>query len=167
MAERAVVLMDTNAIIEAVRTSCWRAIAGRFHVETVEECREEARRGDAMSPAYVSVSENDLALLADVHAVTKRDRARLALECEFADGLDDGERDLLAHAIGRDDDVWLLCSPDKASVRAAVDLECGDRLISLGELSTRAGVRPKPAMQDHFSETRLQQWRTAARLGTL
>lgn len=75
MAEPAVVLMDTNAIIEAVRTRCWRAISNRFRVETVEECRDEARRGDAMNPAYVAVSENDLALLAAVHAVKNVDRA--------------------------------------------------------------------------------------------
>lgn len=167
MAEPDVVLMDTNAIIEAVRTGCWRAITGRFRVETVEECRDEARRGDAMNPAYVPVSEKDLAVLAVVHGVDRVERARLALEYEFADGLDDGERDLLAHAIGRTDDIWSLCSPDKASVRAAVALNCGDRLISLGDLSKRRGARPKPAMQDHFSEVRLQQWRVAARLGTL
>ncbi len=165
--EQEVVLVDTNAVIEAVRTGCWAAITGRFSVETVQECYDEALR-DAHRPGYIEVTVEDLGRLSAVHAVTDLQRATLALRYEYADGLDDGERDLLAHAIDRvTPPSWLLCSPDKASVRAAVALGAGDALTSLEWLGRQAGARPRPALRDHHTEARLGQWRTAALLGTL
>jgi hypothetical protein len=115
----------------------------------------------------VRVTPTDLERLAATHDVTDLERARLALAYEHADALDDGERALFAHAIGRADDLWLLCSPDKASIRAAVALACADQLVSLEVLARQAGVRPAPSLADHQSEARLSQWRTAALLGTL
>ena len=159
------VLVDTNAIIEAVRTGCWSAIAAHFELETVEECRAESLRGDSTRPSYVSVTEAQLDLAA-TRPVTAVQRATLALRCACADGLDDGERDLIAHAIARPDE-WQLCSPDKASIRAAVELGCHERLVSLELLARRAGVRPDPPLYDHHSERRLGEWRTAALLGML
>ena len=167
MVEASAVLVDTNAIIEAVRTGCWAAITGWWTVETVQECYDEALRGDSTRPSYVRVATTDLDRLTAVHTVTELERATLALEYEHADALDDGERDLLAHALGRAEDPWLLCSPDKASVRAAVALDWADRLISIEGLSRSAGVRPPPPLYDHHTEARLRQWRTAALLGTL
>lgn len=38
------VLVDTNAVIEAVRTACWAAPAHHFRLETVEQCRTEAEQ---------------------------------------------------------------------------------------------------------------------------
>jgi hypothetical protein len=35
-----VVLVDTNVIIEAIRTRCWNALTGGLRVETVAECRD-------------------------------------------------------------------------------------------------------------------------------
>lgn len=49
-AKYTVVLVDTNVVMEAVRTHCWNAMAGGLWVETVEECREEALRGDRGHP---------------------------------------------------------------------------------------------------------------------
>lgn len=167
MADRPVVLVDTNAIIEAVRTGCWPAIAKAFRVETVDECYDECLQGDSLRPSYVKVTKEDLGLLADRHKLTPVERAKLAIECDCSDGLDDGERDLLAHAIGRPDTHWVLCSPDKASIRAAVSLGCHEQLISIGELAVQVGARPNPPLYDHHTEVRLQQWRTSALLGTL
>lgn len=159
--------MDTNGIIEAVRTGCWAPIANLYRIETVDRCCEEALAGDSTRPGYITVTDADLALLHARHRVSSADRARLALECDCADRLDDGERDLIAHATGRSDEEWLLCSPDKASIRAAVSLKVHDRLTSLEKLASRAGVRPDPALFDHHSERRLGEWRTGALLGTL
>jgi len=159
--------MDTNAIIEAVRTECWKAIAHRFRVETVEKCIEEAMSGESTRPAYVKVTAEHVALIRCQHLVTRLERATLALQCPSANHLDDGERDLIAHALGRDDESWLLCSPDKAAVRAAVQLDVGDRLTSVEELASQAGMKPKPPLYDHHTQARLVEWRTAARLGTL
>jgi hypothetical protein len=167
MVPSSVVLVDTNVIIEAVRTACWAAITGRFRIETVQECYDEALRGDSDRPSYVPVSTAHLERISATHRVSELQRARLALAYENADSLDDGERDLFAHSLNRSDEAWLMCSPDKASIRAAVALDCSDRLVSLENLARRAGVRPAPALADHFSEARLREWCTAARLGAL
>ena len=50
-----VVLVDTNIIIESVRTGCWNALTTHFKVETVEKCCEEARTGEAHRPGYVKL----------------------------------------------------------------------------------------------------------------
>lgn len=39
------VLVDTNAILEACRVGCWRALAARYAVETVEDCVTETQTG--------------------------------------------------------------------------------------------------------------------------
>ena len=74
--------------------------------------------------------------------------------------MDDGERDLFAHARARGDEAWLLCSPDKASVQAAVALGWGDRLRSLAALAARVGARPGTAFKSHFEEAWLSAWPT-------
>jgi hypothetical protein len=55
MSKGATVLLDTNAIIEAHRSGCWRAVVDAFRVETVEKCCEEAATGDKRRPGYVKV----------------------------------------------------------------------------------------------------------------
>jgi hypothetical protein len=56
--------------------------------------------------------------------------------------LDVGERSLWAHALTRTD-AWVLCGPDKASMRFGVRLGLKDRLIALESLLADAGHRPK------------------------
>lgn len=152
MADRAVLLVDTNVIIEAVRTGCWRALTGRFAVEAVRACRDEALAGDPESAGYVQVSADDLARITQVHDVSPTERAALSLAYPDADGLDDGERDLFAHALHRDDDLWILSSPDRAAIRAGLTLGWREQLMSLGDLVTRIGVHPKPPLRTHFEE---------------
>lgn len=153
--------MDTNVIIEAVRTGCWRAITGHMTVETVEACKEEARRGDADRAGYIVVRDEDLNRISRVHPVPEVQRAALALEYPDASGMDEGERDLFAHTWSRrDEDGWLICSPDKASIRAAVSLGWSDRLCSLATLVQRAGARLHPPLKAHFEESWLSRWRT-------
>lgn len=65
-----VVLVDTNVMIEAVRTRCWNALTGSLRLETVEECRDEAGRGSYGRSGYVAVSQGDLGRLSAVHPVT-------------------------------------------------------------------------------------------------
>lgn len=151
-------LVDTNVIIEAVRTGCWRAITGRMNVETVETCINECLRGDAGRSGYVPVSGEELNRLSRVHVVTEAERAALALDYPDASGMDAGERDLFAHAYGRSDETWLLLSPDKASIRAGVSLGWEDRLRSLGAVTDVIGARPKLMRQ--FEEPWLAELRT-------
>src|SRR5690348_9946757 len=138
-----VVLVDTNVIIEAVRTSTWNALTGALCVETVEECRDEARRGDSTRPAYIPVSDGDLSRLHAVHPISKQQRAEYLLADPEAVGMDPGEQDLFAHAFQRSragDQAWVLCSSDKASIRAAVRLNLADQLRSLEAVCDAVGA---------------------------
>lgn len=129
-------------------------------VETVELCKEETGRGNTERAGYVVVSGDDLGRLSRVHPVTEAERAALTLDYSDATGMDAGERDLFAHAHSRTDDAWVLSSPDKASIRAAVALGLADRLRSLGALVQQSGARPRPALKRHFEEAWLSEWRT-------
>lgn len=163
-----VVLVDTNVIIESVRKGCWNALTGGLRVETVEECRDEAGRGDRGRAGYVAVTEVHLQRLAQVHAVTELERAVFGLSYADAANMDPGERDLFTHAYeraGKGDEVWILCSPDRACIRAAVALGWADRIRSLEVLANAVGARPSPPLAGHFGERWLSDFRTACLLG--
>lgn len=165
---KTVVLVDTNVIIEAVRTATWNALTGALLVETVRECRDEAERGDPMSPGYVVVSAVDLSRLHRVHNVTQRELAEYLLADEGASGMDAGEQQLFAHAFQRarrGDKVWVLCSADKAVIRAAVRVKIHDRLRSLQEMGDAAGARPASPYKRHFETLFLSKYRTEYLLG--
>jgi hypothetical protein len=154
-----ILLLDTNVIIESVRTKCWNGLRGHYTLVTVQKCREEAWSGDLRSPGYVVVEKDHLESGIEITSVTDEDRARLLVECPDASVLDDGERDLFAHALAGGDD-WRVVFADKAAVRVAVLLGWGDRLVSLEEIIKSAGLRPKPPLKDHYSSRILSVWRT-------
>ncbi len=164
MQPRQVVLVDTNIIIEAVRTRCWNAIKAHFQIVTVEKCCEEARTGAAHRPGYVAVDTRALRDRLDVVGVTDVELATLALRDAESFQLDAGERHLWAHALGRADD-WRACCADRAAVNAAIRLAWKDRLISLEALANHAGARAAvKALKRQFSSARLSEWCTAALL---
>jgi len=158
-------LLDTNAIIEAVRTGTWRSLTGGLSIETVVACAEECRGGDRLSSGYVRVSEEDLARVSAVHAVSDEQVAAVLLHPESS-ALDDGERDLFAHALALSaTEDWRLCSPDLASVRFAVAVGVGDKLVSLEEAVRATGARPTEKIRDHFTQGWLVGARTKAKMG--
>lgn len=77
----AVVLVDTNVIVETHRTATWRALAGAFAVETVEDCVTETQTGYRRRPRRQQwIDEADLvASPQEVHAVSDPERAALAV----------------------------------------------------------------------------------------
>lgn len=158
------VLVDTNVMIEAVRTACWNALTGGLRVETVEECREETQRG-AGRRGYVEVSEGHLDRLSAVHPVDDLQRAELLLASPAALALDPGERDLLAHAMGRADPVWVLASPDRAAVRAMVELALHAHLRSLEALLSAVGASGHSRLAAQFGTRWLAEARTSSLLG--
>jgi len=163
-----VILVDTNVMIEAVRTSTWNAITGNLHIETVEECRDEACRGDQTDPAYVLVTSAELGRLRCVHSVSATERAELLLTDPQSHGLDPGERDLFAHAFARKkagDSVWLLSSPDKASIRAAFRGNVHDSLVSLQKVCKVVGARPTTPFKKHHLDDFLSEYRTDCVMG--
>ena len=159
-----IVLVDTNIIIEAVRTSCWNALTAYFTMETVEKCCEEARTGQAHRPGYVEVSEKALRVRLIVHRVTDSDLAALGLRDAEAFRLDLGERHLWAHALVRGD-AWVASCCDRAAINSAVRLGWEDRMVALEELVQAAGARPAlKNLKAQFGSARLSEWRTAALL---
>lgn len=153
-----VVLVDTNIIIEAVRTHCWNAVVGHFTVETVGKCTEEASTGDPMRRNYVPVAAGDLQRINVVHTVSRAEAARLSVVLPTADELDEGERELFAHALGRCD-TWSASCADRAALKAAFALGWKDRMVSLESLARSVGA--KPDLKEHFRERWLSDARTA------
>ena len=159
-----VVLVDTNIIIEAVRTNCWSAITAHFLIETVDKCCEEARTGKAHRPGYVEIDEAALRTRLTAHPVTKSELAALRVRDVESSRLDPGERELWAHALHRTD-AWVACCCDRGAIRAAVRLGWEDRLVSLEELAYAVGVRAAvKVLREQFKSGRLSQWRTEALL---
>lgn len=164
---RTVVLVDTNVIIEAVRTATWNALTGALLVQTVEECRDEALRGDPRAAGYVTVADADLSRLDAVHRVSETERASYLLADPDAVGLDRGEQDLFAHAFARvrgGDQVWILCSGDIAAIAAATRSKIEDNLYALEGICGVIGARPTSRFREPHLSTFLSRYRTQFRL---
>ena len=155
------VLEDTNVILECHRTGSWRALAGGYTVETVEDCVVETQTGFQRRRREQWIDGSELrASLSAVHEVGERERAELAVRVPDI-VLDRGEASLWAHALHRDDG-WVLCGPDKASLRFGIRLGCRERLVSLERLLEDAGHRAIPALKEAY--TRSWHNRTVGRL---
>ena len=144
------ILLDTNVILECHRIRGWAALAGAYRLETVEECIGETQTGyqrrrpeQEIDPTVLRVS------FREIHSVEDMQRAHLALRIPNI-ALDPGEASLWAHALFRDDQ-WLLCGPDKASVRAGVRLGLRDRLVSLEQLFGNIGYRPTSPLRRNYT----------------
>lgn len=143
------ILLDTTAILEAHEADCWRALAGQYRFETVEQCVIETQTGYQHRNPEVQIDEQVLrSQLHAVHRVTEAELAKVYVS-KGGLGLHEGEQALWAHALGRDD-FWILCGPDRASMKFGADNKCRDRLISLGELASRINLRVK--LQDHHTK---------------
>ncbi len=154
-------LVDTNVILECHRTGSWRALAGGYTVETVEDCVLETQTGfQRRRPERLIDGAELRASLSAVHEVSGRERAELAVRVPDV-ALDRGEASLWAHAAHRND-AWLLCGPDKASLRFGIRLGYRERLVSLERLIEDAGHRPSPALKEPY--TRGWHDRTVGRL---
>lgn len=165
MQPRQPILVDTNIIIEAVRTGCWTAIKTHFEVHTVTKCIEEARTGDRYRPGYVEIPEDALRDKLTAHSISSQQIAALAVSDAEAFRLDPGERELLAHALSRQD-AWLLTCCDRAAINAAIRLGWSDRVTSLQEVANAAGARHAvKALKPQFEADRLGSWKLAQILG--
>lgn len=151
------VLVDTNVIIECWRIGAWKALAGGYAVETVGECFIETQTGAQHRRPEQQIDHQVLgATLKKVHPVTDAERAALLVREPGVAFLDEGERMLWAHAAGRTD-AWMLCGPDKASLRIGIRLGFKDRLMSLERLLTDAGYRTRVAFGRAYTQTWLEQ----------
>lgn len=139
-----IVYVDTNAIIEATRTGCLKAILNHYDVRTVEEVHRESLHVPKDKKSYVKVDEALFRSHVTVSAVKESDILRASVKAPGLMALDKGERDLLAHvATMKDPDVWVLTTADRAAVRTACVLRIDARLVSLEELAAGSGQKPK------------------------
>jgi hypothetical protein len=150
------VLVDTNVIIECWRVNAWKALAGGYAVETVAECFIETQTGAQHRRPEEHIDPKLLGnTLRKVHPVDDRERAALLVREPAVAFLDEGERMLWAHAIGRND-TWVLCGPDKASLRIGIRLGLKERLVSLERLLADVG-RPKVNLRPPYMQKWLEQ----------
>lgn len=141
------ILIDTNAIIECWRVGAWRALAGGYAVETVEECVTETQTGYQRRRPEQQIPLVDLqASLSAIHNVSQAQMAAALLHDQELATLDLGERTLWAHALARSD-TWVLCGPDKASLRFGVRNGFRNRLAALEKLLDGVGFRPRIALK--------------------
>jgi hypothetical protein len=144
--------VDTNVIIEAWRVGAWRALRGGYTLETVEECVIETQTGYQNRRPEQQIDQGALlAGLKAVHKVSDAERAAALIRDGEIAMLDEGEKALWAHALARSD-AWVLCGPDKASLRIGVRFNLRDRLISLDGLLEDAGFRPKTALKSAYRQ---------------
>lgn len=144
------VLMDTNAIVEAWRVDAWRALRGGYGLETVEECLIETQTGFQNRRPEQQIDRTVLLEgLKAVHKVSDAERAGALIRDGEIAMLDEGEKALWAHALARPD-AWVMCGPDKSSLRIGVRLKLRDRLVALERLLDDAGFRPKIGLRTAY-----------------
>jgi hypothetical protein len=143
---RGPVLIDTNAILESFRVGTTRALASGYRVETVEDCVTETQTGFQRRRPEQQIDAGALRnSLAAVHPVGDTERAVVAVRAPDI-ALDIGEQSLWAHALTRSDS-WILCGPDKASLRFGVRLGFRERLVALERLFEAVGHRPRESLK--------------------
>ena len=150
------ILVDTNTIIETHRVESLEILVRNYRIETVEECMTETQTGFPNRPEEQQIDARALrSSLAGVHFVEDKEKAKLALHIQDIH-LDDGEEELWAHALSRDD-TWLLCGPDKASIHAGVRLGFRERLITLESLFNGIGHNPRIPLRDAYTKRWLRR----------
>ena len=159
------VLVDTNVIIECWRTASWKALAGGYRIETVQMCEAETQTGALNRPPEDRIDPRVLReTLNAVHPVGGAEKARALLANDLMPALDPGEMMLWAHALTRTD-AWILCGPDKASLRVGLRLGFRERLVSLERLLADVGFRAKIALRNNYTQKWLEL--ALAQLGQL
>ena len=153
-----IVLVDTNVIIEAHRLRCWNRIAGSYEIITSNECIEECSRGRQSRTGYVKIEIPKLKSQVRGFKVKDIDRARLELKLQSRVDLDQGEKDLLALFLTIRSN-YMICSSDKAALRAGYILGIIDKYISLEELVFQVGQS-----KVRFREQYTQRWLETQRM---
>lgn len=148
---KAAVLVDTNVLIEAHATGCWRALCGHYAIETVLKCSEEAQTGRIRLDRKVVIPDRELReTLRWIEPITEPET--ISVDLLDGEGLHAGEKHLWTYALRRPGD-WVLCGPDKASLRFGYDQGLRQRLVSLEELLKPINVKARPSVRRHFTRS--------------
>jgi hypothetical protein len=123
----------------------------------VEDCVIETQTGFQRRRVEQQIDNAKLrASLAAIHKVGNKEHAAAAVRDVLFSSLDLGERALWAHVLTRSD-AWVLCGPDKASLRLGVRLGFRERLVALEKLLNDAGLRPKQPLRTNYTTKWLAQ----------
>ena len=145
------VLVDTMTILDTHMWASWGALSGGYDLETVEDCIVETQTGFQRRRPEENIDAAQLRKgLKAVHSVTELQRANVLLNSSGI-ALEIGEQSLWAHALTRTD-AWVLCGPDKASLRFGVRMKCRDRMISLERLLLEVGFNPIRLDEKHTTK---------------
>lgn len=158
------IFVDTNAIQAAHRYGCWPALHKAYKLETAEICIQEATQPNRKGKKLVKREPEDLKKEIVAHAVTEVQRANLLHALQGRVDLDAGELDLIALAFAIKIEVWWLCGPDKATLRATHLLGILNRMCSLQKLAGDIGITLVKLEEQH-TEKWLSIKRTQLQLG--
>lgn len=146
------VLVDTNVVIEVWRVDAWRALCGGYALETVEECVIETQTGYQNRRPEQQIDRQALLTgFKAIHKVSAAERAAALVRDGEIAMLDEGEKALWAHALARQD-AWVLCGPDKASLRIGLRANLRDRLVALERLLDDTGFRSKTPLRSAYRQ---------------
>ena len=158
------VLVDTVAIKAAHVLGCWNALRKAYQLESVEKCLDEVTRVDRVGRQLVMRKASEIRAEIGIHAVSDAQRATLLLTGGPRPDLDEGERDLLAHALSLGRKAWWLCGPDKATLKMLYRLNLLERMVSLERMGREVGHR-FAALEEQYTEAWLKAKRTKLLLG--
>ena len=160
-----IVLVDTNVILEAHRTGCWKPLAAYFSLHTVAKVVEETQTGYQNRSPEELIDEGTLrGQLVHVENISETQRVQVNMTHGHP-SLDDGERDLIIYAETFDSQVWLLNSPDMAAVRFCHKQGWLQRLVSLGAMTSHIKTHLREDLRINYTEGWLSVKRTDLLLG--
>lgn len=143
------ILVDTNLIIHAHKTGCWRKLSGAYRLETVRKCVEETQTGFWNRALANRIVEAELKARVRVHDVSEKQQRIIVLK--GGGGLHEGERHLWAHLVEREK-PWRMCGPDGASLRFGCELGHKHELVSMEKLLIEINEKPPKNMEYHYGE---------------
>lgn len=126
-------------------------------METVQDCVTETQTGFQRRRDEQQVDATELrdSLAAPPHEVSTAQVAAALLKAPDIH-LDVGERSLWAHALTRQD-AWVLCGPDRASLRFGVRVGRREQMRSLEDLLDAVGHRVKGGLPRQFTSQWLEK----------
>ncbi|HZJ17412.1 MAG TPA: hypothetical protein VFD27_20335, partial [Chthoniobacteraceae bacterium] len=161
----------------------FKRLRAHENLVTVRQCKDEALSGIPGSAGRIIITPADLGSPLSVVEVSNSERVHLALIHPESATLDNGERDLLAHAFARSrsvadgsasamaaalrkaklpakdpDSEFQIVSADRAAVRVAILMGFGDVVVSLEEVLDSAGVSVSGKLKSHYTRRVLSDW---------
>ena len=167
LTSNSLIFIDTNVIIEAFRVNCWNLISGYFSLNTVVRCVEEINTGNRGQSNNIFIDTNVLISRISSYQITTVQLVHLEFRLNGNPDLDPGEKELLAYVLSQSqvENVYFLCSPDRAFINAVAKVNLLDRVVSLEEMTKAAGGNF--TLRKNFTELWLKNEKTRLIMGSV